>query len=112
MLISRLDSDSNSFSFFHPYQMFTTKSQMSQTGPFIRVTTVSAPLKGSFPLDHEGTCKLEMLNYMVCLHEKKQQNSECRHVAKDYFECRMNHGLMDKEEWQKLGYGDSKQISQ
>lgn len=48
---------------------------------------------------------------MVCLHEKKQQNSECRSTAKDYFECRMNHGLMDKEEWQKLGYGDAKQIS-
>uniref|UniRef100_A0A8R1DE80 CHCH domain-containing protein n=1 Tax=Caenorhabditis japonica TaxID=281687 RepID=A0A8R1DE80_CAEJA len=89
---------------------------MSQTGPFIRVNTVSAPLKGSFPLDHEGTCKLEMLNYMVCLHEKKQQNSECRQSAKDYFECRMNHGLMDKEEWNRLGYGEANatknQISQ
>uniref|UniRef100_A0A8R1E945 CHCH domain-containing protein n=1 Tax=Caenorhabditis japonica TaxID=281687 RepID=A0A8R1E945_CAEJA len=55
-------------------------------------------------------------NYMVCLHEKKQQNSECRQSAKDYFECRMNHGLMDKEEWNRLGYGEANatknQISQ
>ncbi|CAB3408218.1 unnamed protein product [Caenorhabditis bovis] len=80
---------------------------MSQTGPFQRVQTVSAPLKGSFPLDHQGMCKLEMLRYMVCLHEKKQQNSECRDQAKEYFACRMNNGLMDKEEWQKLGYGDA-----
>lgn len=34
---------------------------MTQTGPFQRVNTVSAPLKGSFPLDHEGACKYEML---------------------------------------------------
>lgn len=42
-----------------------------QAGPFSRVTTVTPPLKGSFPLDHEGECKLSMLNYMICLHENK-----------------------------------------
>ncbi|CAI5439230.1 unnamed protein product [Caenorhabditis angaria] len=81
---------------------------MSQTGPFIRVQSVSAPLKGSFPLDHEGTCKLEMLNYMVCLHKNKQQNSECRLNAKEYFTCRMDNGLMDRDEWKKLGYSEEK----
>ncbi|EPB77903.1 CHCH domain protein [Ancylostoma ceylanicum] len=79
---------------------------MSQAGPFNRIQSVSPPLKGSFPLDHEGTCKLEMLKYMCCLHEKKHLNSECRDVAKAYFQCRMDHGLMEKDEWEKLGYGD------
>lgn len=35
------------------------------TGPFQQIHTVSAPIKGSFPLDHEQTCKLEMIKYMV-----------------------------------------------
>uniref|UniRef100_A0A1I7XBY0 Cytochrome c oxidase assembly protein COX19 n=1 Tax=Heterorhabditis bacteriophora TaxID=37862 RepID=A0A1I7XBY0_HETBA len=91
---------------------------MSQTGPFIKVQSVSPPLKGSFPLDHEGICKLEMLSllklfnltvfrYMCCLHEKKQLNTECRDNAKAYFKCRMEHGLMDNDEWEKLGYANN-----
>lgn len=27
--------------------------------------------------------------YMCCLHEKNQQNTECRELAKQYFSCRM-----------------------
>ncbi|GMT00471.1 hypothetical protein PENTCL1PPCAC_22645 [Pristionchus entomophagus] len=81
---------------------------MSQAGPFQRVNTVSPPLKGSFPLDHEGACKYEMLKYMCCLHEKNQQNTECRELAKQYFSCRMDKGLMEKDEWHKLGYADKK----
>jgi len=27
-------------------------------------------------------------------------------LAKDYFQCRMDRGLMDREEWPKLGYKD------
>ncbi|CAI4221218.1 unnamed protein product [Auanema sp. JU1783] len=83
---------------------------MSQTGPFQRVNTVSAPLKGSFPLDHEGTCKLEMLKYMCCLHENDQKNSECRGLAKAYFQCRMDNNLMDQEDFDKLGYKNDKTV--
>lgn len=39
--------------------------KMSQAGPFNRVQSVTPPLKGSFPLDHEGTCKLEMLKWVL-----------------------------------------------
>ncbi|VDM61014.1 unnamed protein product [Angiostrongylus costaricensis] len=78
---------------------------MSQAGPFNRIQPVTPPLKGSFPLDHEGTCKVQMLKYMCCLYENKYMNSECREKAKSYFQCRMDHGLMDREEWEKLGYG-------
>ncbi|CAJ0930249.1 unnamed protein product, partial [Mesorhabditis belari] len=79
---------------------------MDQAGPFNRVKSVSPPLKGSFPLDHDRKCKLEMLKYMCCLHEKKQHNSECRDLAREYFKCRMDNGLMDKDEWETLGYRD------
>ncbi|CEF64430.1 Cytochrome c oxidase assembly protein COX19 [Strongyloides ratti] len=77
------------------------------SGPFRRIEKVSAPLKGSFPLDYKGDCKLEMLKYMICLNEHKSKNSECRMEAKNYFSCRMERGLMDKDDWKTLGYKDT-----
>ena len=38
----------------------------------------TAPDKGSFPLDHEGECKVAYLKYMVCLSENAHKNSKCR----------------------------------
>ncbi len=64
------------------------------------------PLKGSFPLDHDANCKREVLIYMLCLHDSNKQNSQCRHLARDYFECRMRNGLMEREDWSKLGLDD------
>jgi len=64
------------------------------------------PAKGSFPLDHFGECKTFMISYMECLHITKNKNSECREQARDYLGCRMDKGLMAKEEWAKLGYAD------
>lgn len=66
----------------------------------------TAPIKGSFPLDHEGVCKETMVNYMICMTGKKMQNELCRDQAKMYFQCRMDNNLMRKEDWIKLGYGD------
>ncbi|KZS18483.1 Phosphopantothenoylcysteine decarboxylase [Daphnia magna] len=63
------------------------------------------PVKGSFPLDHEGECKRFMLRYMICLRENNNQNSKCREVSKDYLDCRMQKQLMVKEDWAKLGFG-------
>ncbi|CAJ0571536.1 unnamed protein product, partial [Mesorhabditis spiculigera] len=83
-----------------------------QAGPFNRVHSVSPPLKGAFPLDHDKKCKLDMLNYMCCLHEKKQKNTECRDLARGYFKCRMENGLMDRDDWNTLGYGDTNETPQ
>ncbi|XP_067008349.1 cytochrome c oxidase assembly protein COX19 [Anabrus simplex] len=68
--------------------------------------TPTPPDKGSFPLDHEGHCKIPMLKYMICLKEHKNDNSACRKEAKDYLGCRMDNSLMAKEDWSKLGYAD------
>ena len=68
--------------------------------------TPTAPEKGSFPLDHEGECKKPMLHYMICLRQHSNNNAECRSLAKDYLDCRMNHRLMIREDWNKLGFGD------
>lgn len=64
------------------------------------------PEKGSFPLDHEGQCRKEMVKYMICLKTSKNNNSACREEAMAYLDCRMNNHLMAKEEWSKLGFGD------
>ena len=66
----------------------------------------TAPERGSFPLDHDGECKKDMLRYMICLRENKNDGSLCRVAAKNYLECRMNNQLMVKEDWKKLGFGD------
>lgn len=70
------------------------------------------PEKGSFPLDHEGMCRLSMTKYMKCLFNNDNNNSMCRDEAKDYLACRMNNNLMAKEEWSKLGFRseDSKEV--
>jgi hypothetical protein len=36
----------------------------------------------------------------------ENQNTLCREKARDYFKCRMDKGLMDHEEWNRLGYAD------
>jgi len=76
------------------------------------------PLKGSFPLDHDGAlprsprsrsracrarladpgprrapageCKEFMLRYLKCMKAAKQQSTDCRHLSKDYLKCRMD----------------------
>lgn len=69
-----------------------------------KVFTPKPPDKGSFPLDHEGECKQGVLKYLLCLRDHDGNASPCRHLAKDYLECRMNRNLMAKEEWSKLGF--------
>lgn len=62
------------------------------------------PDKGSFPLDHEGACKKSMVEFLKCLQANKFNNEQCRNHSKEYLKCRMDEGLMAKEEWAKLGY--------
>ena len=71
----------------------------------------SAPDKGSFPLDHDGECKKSMLQYMVCIQKNNQENTLCRQESKNYLKCRMEHNLMTKDDWKKLGYSDDETVS-
>lgn len=61
---------------------------------------------GSFPLDHDGHCKQQMVAYMRCLYSNKDDNSACRILSKEYLECRMENNLMAKEDLTKLGFKD------
>ncbi|TFK76788.1 hypothetical protein BDN72DRAFT_829953 [Pluteus cervinus] len=63
----------------------------------------SPPERGSFPLDHYGECKENMVSYMKCLKENSCTSTPCRALSKQYLDCRMNKGLMDRDEWKNLG---------
>ena len=62
------------------------------------------PIKGSFPLDKKGKCRKEFTIYMSCLKSNQQSNEICKPVAKEYLQCRMDNGLMIKENMEKIGY--------
>lgn len=62
------------------------------------------PIQGSFPLDHEGECKQQMLDYILCMSQAKSDNSKCKHLAKEYLKCRMENNLMDKRDLDTFGY--------
>ncbi|GIY90556.1 cytochrome c oxidase assembly protein COX19 [Caerostris darwini] len=66
----------------------------------------SPPDKGSFPLDHDGECKKQMLKYLLCLNQKDNSNAECKSLSKDYLQCRMEKNLMAQEDWDKLGFSE------
>ncbi|EIW86409.1 hypothetical protein CONPUDRAFT_114692 [Coniophora puteana RWD-64-598 SS2] len=64
---------------------------------------VSPPNRGSFPLDHDGECKEAMMEYMKCLKQNSSTSTPCRVLSKQYLDCRMTKGLMDRDEWKNLG---------
>jgi hypothetical protein len=66
--------------------------------------TPTPPEKGSFPLDRQNICRRFMMKYMICLKDHEHKNEQCRIHALRYFKCRMDNDLMDKTEFDKLGY--------
>mmetsp|Transcript_23883 Transcript_23883/g.28885 ORF Transcript_23883/g.28885 Transcript_23883/m.28885 type:complete len:81 (+) Transcript_23883:279-521(+) len=64
------------------------------------------PEKGVFPLDHFGECKPVMDDYMSCMKTSKGKADECRALSKAYLQCRMNKGLMAKQDLDVLGFAD------
>ncbi|CAE6474254.1 unnamed protein product [Rhizoctonia solani] len=86
--------------------------------------TATPPDRGSFPLDHEGKvvegslsstrltcrlggeCKSFMTSYLKCLSKNKNDSTPCRHLNKEYLECRMKRGLMERDSWTNLGLGN------
>ena len=64
------------------------------------------PDKGSFPLDREGECKKFYAKYMLCLIDNERNAGKCRQESKDYLDCRMEKGLMDRDTPERLGFAD------
>ncbi|KAK0208436.1 hypothetical protein DFS33DRAFT_1303340 [Desarmillaria ectypa] len=66
------------------------------------------PQRGSFPLDHYGECKKKMVLYMQCLKSNGSKSTPCRDLTRDYLSCRMDKGLMDRDDWRNLGLPNAK----
>lgn len=48
-----------------------------------------------------------MKDYLGCLKLVHGKNAHgCRLLAKSYLKCRMDHGLMEHDEWKNLGLPD------
>ncbi|CAE6418905.1 unnamed protein product, partial [Rhizoctonia solani] len=54
----------------------------------------------------EGECKSFMTSYLQCLSKNKNDSTPCRHLNKEYLECRMKRGLMERDSWTNLGLGN------
>lgn len=80
-------------------------------GNSIKALRTTPPERGSFPLDHFGDCKEEMVKYMKCMKLVNNENApNCRLLAKDYLKCRMDHELMDKADWRDLGLPTDEEV--
>eukprot|EP00045_Choanoeca_perplexa_P010394 m.104872 g.104872 ORF g.104872 m.104872 type:complete len:87 (+) comp15264_c0_seq2:136-396(+) len=79
---------------------------MGMPGASSKSFQATPPDKGSFPLDHDGDCKKFMTAFMKCLKLNNQNGRLCREEAQAYLGCRMDNGLMAKEDWKKLGFND------
>lgn len=81
-------------------------------GNSLRALSPTPPERGSFPLDHDGECRIQMLDYLNCMKLVKGENApNCRLLAKDYLKCRMDNKLMDEDEWKHLGLPADKKDS-
>lgn len=73
-------------------------------GSSLRALSPTPPERGSFPLDHDHECVKQMEKYIECMRLVANENApNCRLLAKEYLRCRMNHKLMDRDDWQHLG---------
>lgn len=70
------------------------------SGPLQR----TPPIRGAFPLDHDGECRAVVLQYLACLRHHQHEQGPCRALAQRYLACRMARGLMHADEWPRLGF--------
>ena len=71
---------------------------------------VRPPQRGIFPLDHFAECQEPMDLYLKCLEENKDVHHECREMSREYLKCRMDHGLMAKENLDQLGFASEAKV--
>mmetsp|Transcript_14814 Transcript_14814/g.40940 ORF Transcript_14814/g.40940 Transcript_14814/m.40940 type:complete len:116 (+) Transcript_14814:117-464(+) len=83
---------------------------MSATSMGAAKQVVNPPQRGIFPLDHFAQCKSHMELYLDCLQEHKDRHNECKNLSRDYLQCRMDNGLMSKENLDKMGFGEEYQV--
>jgi cytochrome c oxidase assembly protein subunit 19 len=72
-----------------------------------RAPPPTAPARGSFPLDHEGACKVKAGEFLACIKQAAGAHVSCRELSKEYLACRMDKGLMAAEDLDTLGFSEA-----
>ncbi|KAJ8614456.1 hypothetical protein CTAYLR_000823 [Chrysophaeum taylorii] len=67
---------------------------------------IKPPERGSFPLDHAGECKPFKEAFLACMKEHGSEHINCKPLSKQYLQCRMDRGLMARDDLAKVGFGD------
>lgn len=79
------------------------------------------PERGAFPLDLQKSCKKLVDAYVACIkttgadrrsrssttateQSKTSIDPTCRELSKAYLKCRMDHGLMERDKLENLGF--------
>jgi cytochrome c oxidase assembly protein subunit 19 len=74
--------------------------------PQKKLLSPTPPDKGSFPLDHDAECNSFVQAYLKCLKQNDYVSRKCRIQSRDYLVCRMERGLMAREDLHELGFTD------
>ncbi|SBT43977.1 hypothetical protein POVWA2_048000 [Plasmodium ovale wallikeri] len=68
---------------------------------------IKKPDRGSFLLDHNSECTSIKNNYLKCLKEHSNDHVSCREFSKEYFICRMDKNLLEKQSLSDLGFSEN-----
>ncbi|SBS86939.1 cytochrome c oxidase assembly protein COX19, putative [Plasmodium ovale] len=68
---------------------------------------IKKPDRGSFLLDHNSECSSIKNNYLKCLKEHNNDHVSCREFSKEYFICRMDKNLLEKQSLSDLGFSEN-----
>lgn len=90
--------------YIHNLRSTTHIMAMGAPGGYANRVLIYPPEKGSFPLDHFKECQDATTNYQQCLKQNQNLSAPCHTLAKQYLECRMDKGLMAKEDLAHLGF--------
>lgn len=66
------------------------------------------PERGAFPLDFTGECNQLVKKYLDCLQNNKNDGVVCKPLSMEYFKCRMDNGLLEKQDLKSLGFREEK----
>lgn len=69
-----------------------------------RAAPPTPPQRGSFPLDHDGVCKAAAAAYLACIRTHGTSHAACRDASRAYLQCRMDSGLMAREDLDSMGF--------
>uniref|UniRef100_A0A8C9HIU1 CHCH domain-containing protein n=1 Tax=Piliocolobus tephrosceles TaxID=591936 RepID=A0A8C9HIU1_9PRIM len=68
---------------------------------------VKKPDRGSFLLDHNSECTSIKNKYLKCLKKHNNDHLSCRNYSKEYFICRMDKNLLERQDLNELGFKEN-----